>query len=319
MNIFFAILFFACSESPDVKDSGTDPVEQPDTRPRDLVMEFDDVDGQPDLKLLSPIFEIPQFSDVEQCSYFVYDGPEIGFYQGVSYQQPDYGHHAMIFFGEPEAVGDLDSFGNSCEKAMDYLWFPAVELNVDLGPGIGMSVYPEDMAYLLKPGTPIMFQSHHVNYSEFPILVQDRFDMFMKPLEQVENYAAPLEVGDDYFEIPASTESYSHTFDCPIWQDMNIAWISGHMHDYGLRETIELIHDGESTLLYEVDPWLDEYYFLSPIEDFMPGGVEVKRGDKIRITCTWENDTDQPIVWPIEMCYSMGIAYPLEEAVICNP
>ena len=107
-----------------------------------------------------------------------------------------------------EAAPYLETFGRSCAQDMDFNWYPAVELNVELSPGRGMSEYPEGMAYPLKPGTPIMFQSHHLNPLEHSVLVQDQFDLYFKPIETLDNVAAPVEVGDDYFEIPAQSRVY---------------------------------------------------------------------------------------------------------------
>ena len=96
--------------------------------------------------------------------------------------------------------------------------------------------------------------------------------------------------------------------------------MSGHMHEWGRYQYIDLVKpSGDTTRIYEVENWLDEYYFASPIADFLPQGVAVEAGDKFRITCAWDNDTGETMYWPDEMCYSMGIIYPHSLGLVCNP
>ena len=46
---------------------------------------------------------------------------------------------------------------------------------------------------------------------------------------------------------------YEYTFDCTMQEDFNLAWISGHMHEYGAYQYIDWISQGQSQRIYSVD------------------------------------------------------------------
>ena len=336
-------LLLACGDDPDVLLEGDDPAECTDGADndadglydcndegcansadcvgatdglRDITLDYGPLEG--DLNLFSPLYTIPPYTDIEHCYFVTYTGPDVAFTKGISYQHPDFGHHAVIQVGDPGVTYDMTGIGSDCYKAMvDFQWHPIIELVGAVQEGIGYGDYPEGMGYHLRSGTTIMLQSHHLNSSDEPLLVNDRFDMHFEDLDEVDYVAAPIEVGDDYFEITPGV--FEHSFECQVDEAFNLAWISGHMHEWGKYQYIDLIKpSGESMRIYEVENWLDEYYFASPIADFLPQGVAVDVGDKIRVTCAWDNDTGETIYWPDEMCYSMGIIFPHSLGFVCN-
>ena len=288
----------------------------PPNQSRDLTLDYGQ--SEADIVLMSPLYTIPPYSDSENCSFMTYTGPDMVFTRGVGYQHPEVGHHSVILAGEPGISYDMSNNGYDCYEAMvGKQWYPIVELVGELGPGIGYGDYPEGMGYQILSGTTIMMQSHHVNPTSDSIIVNDRFDLTILPPDEVDYMAAPIEVGDDFFEIPPGY--FEYTFECAFTESFNLAWISGHMHEWGASQYIDLVKPDEVIRIYGVDNWLEEYYFVSPIESFLPNGLEVNAGDKFRITCAWDNDTEDILKWPDEMCYSMGIIYPHTIGIICNP
>ena len=129
--------------------------------------------------------------------------------------------------------------------------------------------------------------------------------------------AGPLEVGDDDVEIPVGFYEYVH--ECIVEEEFYIAWLTGQMHENGLYTYIDLVKDGQTTRLYEVNDWLDEYYLTSPMEYFLPGGILVEPGDTLLLTCAWQNDTGSTISFPKEMCYGGGIIFPSILGYQCDP
>ena len=113
-----------------------------------------------------------------------YNGPDVAFTKGVSYQHPDFGHHAVIMVGDPGVSYDMSGVGADCYKAMvEYQWHPIIELVGEVEAGVGYGDYPDGMGYHLRTGTTIMLQSHHLNSSEDPLLVTDRFDLHFDDLD----------------------------------------------------------------------------------------------------------------------------------------
>ena len=125
-----------------------------------------------------------------------YTGEDKYFYQGVSYQDPDFGHHANIEVGLPGEPYDLSEVGSDCEKSMDFEWSAIAVPGFVSSPGVTFGEYPEGTGFLLTTNTTIVLSSHHVNYSAEPIYVNDRFDIYLKEPDQIEQAAAPFQLGD---------------------------------------------------------------------------------------------------------------------------
>ena len=282
--------------------------------PEDHTMNFGEKTGS--IQLISPVYRVPPYTEQEKCLFYQYDGPEMYFTKGISYQNPNFGHHADIDVGMLGQPYDLSEVGSSCEKAMDFIWNPIVEAKDTLGDGIAYGDYPPGMGYKLIPGTMIMLQSHHINTTNAEVLVNDRFDIHLSPPEEITYPAAPIELGSENFSI--SQGAYEHSFDCPIEEEVQLAWIAGHMHEYGAYQYIDRLRDGEIERLYGVDTWLEEYYLTAPVEEFLPNGSTLLPGDILRVTCGWDNDSGGVLEHPTEMCYSGGIIFPHEAGIYCD-
>ncbi len=280
----------------------------------DHTMRFGEKTGS--IQLQTPVYTIPPYSERENCLFYTYNGPEMFFTKGISYQNPLFGHHADIDVGNAADLYDLGDVASSCEKAMDFDWNPIVEAVSEIAPGVAYGDYPPRMGYRLQTGTMIMLQSHHINTTAESVLVNDRFDIHLSPAEEIEYPAAPLELGNEDFSIPEGF--YEYTFDCVMEEDFSLAWIAGHMHEYGAYQYIDRIRDGELTRLYGVETWLDEYYLAAPVENYLPAGQEILTGDILRVTCAWDNDSGATLEHPTEMCYSGGIIFPHDVGIHCN-
>lgn len=298
------ILWLACSSPTPTTIEG----------PLDHTMDFGERTGS--IQLISPVYRVSAYTEQEKCLFFQYDGPEMYFTKGISFQNPQFGHHADIDVGERGQPYDLSNVGSNCEKAMDFIWNPIVEAKETIGEGIAYGDYPQGMGYRITPGTMIMLQSHHINTTNTDVLVNDRFDIHLSPPESIIYPAAPIELGSEDFSIPQGT--YEHIFDCPIEEEVQLAWIAGHMHEYGAYQYIDRIREDQIERLYGVDTWLEEYYLTAPVEDFLPSGSTLLPGDILRVTCGWNNTSQGILEHPSEMCYSGGIIFPHEAGIYCD-
>jgi hypothetical protein len=104
---------------------------------------------------------------------------------------------------------------------------------------------------------------------------------------------------------------------CTLTYDQTIFAVAPHMHALGvhLKTWIER-KSGGSDVLYDQDFDFDRqsYNLIDPIE--------AKKGDKIRVECTWNNTTDHHVTWggaaTSEMCQSMIYRYPLGDGNFCD-
>ena len=60
-------------------------------------MDFGPMTGT--IQLRSPVYTIPPYAEAENCLFYTYNGPDLYFTKGISYQNPMFGHHADIDVG----------------------------------------------------------------------------------------------------------------------------------------------------------------------------------------------------------------------------
>lgn len=96
--------------------------------------------------------------------------------------------------------------------------------------------------------------------------------------------------------------------DYPIWWNLTALGVLGHMHELGHSIRIEINPDRDNSIVLLDIPrwdfhWQDRYQFAEP--------VQVKPGDNVRLTCTWDNtlsENPRYVVWgegtEDEMCFA---------------
>ena len=301
------LILLACKQDEnfdfdfDVKSSGI----------ADITIDFGETGA--DIYLNSPVYKVPPYSEIEICLFMNYTGEDMYYYKGISYQDPNFGHHSDIDVGQLGEAYDLRDVGDSCEQAMELPWNPIAVPGYVTSPGVIFGEYPENSGYLVTSNTTFMLQSHYINYTDEPILVNSRFDIFLKDPAEIEKNAAPFEVGDSEIVIPEGF--HENVFNCTMEQDVTLSWIMGHMHEYGAYQHIDWISNGVEERIYS-ENWIPDYYMAAPINEFNPP-LEIKTGDILRVTCAWNNTTGGTIAHPTEMCYAQGIIFN-DEAISCD-
>ena len=119
------------------------------------------------------------------------------------------------------------------------------------------------------------------------------------------------------FEIPPGEMTLRTECELPV--DMDLLAVAGHMHDRGSRFQVEMItsESSEPDILQTVAPWLPDYQYEPPLELFEPDEVHLQAGDTLAMDCSWSNDTEAPLSYPVEMCQTRAVAYPLTSPMQC--
>lgn len=106
---------------------------------------------------------------------------------------------------------------------------------------------------------------------------------------------------------------------CEASVDTNVFYVLGHTHAWGKR--FVLTHedrDGKATTLYDevggerlqFDPPIIEYPHDRPLL--------IRKGDKLRAQCAWQNTTDHVLRFPEEMCAALMFYYPARGFLTCH-
>lgn len=70
-------------------------------------------------------------------------------------------------------------------------------------------------------------------------------------------------------------------------------------------------------MLYD-EPWNPETIFNPVVRQFtVEEPLVVAAGDRITLTCDYQNDTDEPLTFPKEMCVSFAFYFPAEREIDC--
>lgn len=302
------LLALACTKTPD------------DTAPPvvDLREEYP-APPEGGLSFATPDFEIPPLSERQMCYLTTYTGPTVGVNAGNFMQNEDFGHHVLIMVSNEDEDDYPDGSSWDCTATEDLRMEnlePILFTQRREGADFDMEL-PENMAVKLREGSRILMQSHYLNTSENPILVNDQINLVVLPEAEVETWAAPWAHTKTNLSIPPG--EYSQEITCTFEQDTYLLNTSGHMHEWGVNFTLDMHKlDGSTERIYEIPEWDIQYRDVPPQDFYEPGAMLVRAGESFTSTCTWFNDTDSNLDFPHEMCAAAGMAYPTVVPIICD-
>jgi len=273
-----------------------------------------------DLVYEPPAIRVPAYTDQQTCWFTTYQDEDVGVYEGLFRQNPLYGHHVIIMRTNADQDDYPDGTMVDC-TATDSLDMTEMEpfvLPSDINElGEARLDLPEGMANKLKGGERLLMQSHYINYADEAILVNDRIELWTRPVDEVETFAAPIVHTDTDFILPVGVSTV--TVDCSFEQDHGFLYLLGHMHEWGLSLSIDYNKaDGSTERLYEIPEWDPQFRDLPPIERYETDALQVQAGESFTTTCVFDNDTGGELTFPTEMCVSTGIVYPATVPFICD-
>lgn len=295
------------------------PTEE-ETGPLDLRRDYAEPAAD-ELRWVTPDWTIPAYTEKQFCVYYTYSGPDIGITAQMNYQSKN-GHHVTLFGTTKtvEEAPDGSSFDCTSAEVLDMASMEPIVFGgeiVTTSEGVTNEfVLPEGMAAKLRSGQRLVVQSHYVNQQDQDILVRDASFVKYVPADEVTTWAAPMALSREDFSIPANTNGYNLTFDVTLPLSVNVLYMGGHLHEWGSKFQTLLTSEGSQSLIYEVAEWEPEFRDSPMYQYFEAGAFELKKGDVITTSCTWDNDLDHALEFPQEMCVTFGMVYPLEAALV---
>jgi rRNA processing protein Gar1 len=183
---------------------------------------------------------------------------------------------------------------------------------------------PENFYVRIPAGSLIVMQSHYVNYTDSPIDVADILNI--QTVDDVTGMteASYFVVSLNDFTLPRGESSV--VYDCEVLEDTSILFGFGHMHEQGKRIQLERTAasaeaDAEPELLYSVEDWTAEYRDYAPVDRHeVTEPLQLHAGDRLTLTCEYDNATGREIEWPHEMCVYFSSYFPAKPAgfVLCG-
>jgi hypothetical protein len=229
---------------------------------------------------------------------------------GVRPGNPAIVHHAIVFAQLPaqaQAVDELDA----AEQGPGYTCFGGAGFTggFALGgfvPGAPTRGLPGGATVTLPAGTRFIVQMHY-NFLATRGADNTELAFYEVDAPSVIRTSGVVLINRG-FTIPADDPEYTVTGESPIREGAagpmtalgalsgmpGLAWgVGAHMHTRGKSIRVDLLRGGEEQCLLDIPAWdfhwQGQYRFMEPLE--------LVDGDRLRITCTWDNSAaNQPVV-----------------------
>jgi len=275
-----------------------------------------------DLELPMPIVYTPQKSpDDYRC--FVMDWPSTGFSYVTGFRaKPGNAkvvHHVIAYLAGPEYAAEFAQL-DADEPGPGYTCFGGA--NGDRGgtgwlgawaPGAIGGMYPEGTGILVRPGSKVILQVHYNTLGKSGDF-SDRTTVELAIAETVKHRSAYVPftnfawIRGGGMTIPAHESDVVHTYSVdptPFWGlatagalpngvALKVHSAAAHQHLLGTKNKQQILRkDGTSECLLDIPRWdfhWQQAYWLEKPK-------LVKPGDKLEITCHWDNSSaNQPVV-----------------------
>ncbi len=263
------------------------------------------------LRLFTKPMVIPPGVEVEICNYLDTTTTEQLLFKEVRGAQFRGGHHAGVFVS---IAPDPTFSSEPCDDDMSDLRYVG-------GAGGGAAKFtslPPGVALHVEPGHQFVIQSHYINTSDEPITVMDMVDLYYTDSTESPTLIDPMAIIYDDLDIPAGADDYALTTECLLQEDLDVYMMLGHTHESGVLLEFERVPVGATApeLLYRGTD--GKLMRENPEIKIYNDPLQFSAGDKLRLTCVWDNPTDTPIGWPQEMCVALMYYGPGEGWMVCN-
>jgi hypothetical protein len=259
-------------------------------------------------RLVSPVFQVDAASEVFMCMRIEFDVTEDMWVNSSTGYQVEGGHHTMLYYTAEPQVG-IDPMPHECAgEDMGNIRF----IGVGTANGIGITL-PEGIAMKIPKGAEIWTQSHYLNTTGEEITAQDVIDLELIAANEVTDVAAAFTQVDLGLELTPVAET-TRVIECTAPQNMTVPFMIPHMHEWGAHFKLEVVRNDETMVIYD-QGWEESLRDDFPILSMSPM-LELTPNDVIRTTCTWHNDTADPILFPQEMCATFMPFYPSSDGAL---
>jgi hypothetical protein len=253
------------------------------------------------LQFYTPIIDLPPGSDTTWCTFtdtILAEDTLIHTTDGV---QSPYGHHAILFYAPiPEQVGKTVECG-----AVDMDRFRQM-MGGTGGEGANFWQPPANMATRLPKGAQLVVQTHWINTTNQTQQAQAHVAAMPKVQTPDTVIGGSVAIVNTSFSVDAHSKGTSTTT-CTFDRDHHFVMFLPHEHEWGTHLTTKLLRtDGTSQMLLD-GAYKPAFVSHPPIQQFEEATpLVIRSGDKVSVTCEWDNTTADPLQFPREMCVFFG-------------
>ncbi len=247
-------------------------------------------------RLVDGTWEIPAATEFYKCVRLtVQEDMYISAFKSIG---PVGTHHTVLTVGEPsgpDGITDCDAGTNANQMIF--------------GSGIGESLFqfPEGIGVKIPAGQQLVLNLHLFNVSDTAITGTSGTDVQLTTASNIEYEAESVLMGKaiGLQVVPGPTEQIGT---CTMSQDFTLLTVAPHMHQLGSHMKVEALRGNSVEMLHDeaYDFYDQKLYEIPP--------VSLSQGDKIRVTCGYNNTTGQMVGFgdssEEEMCFAGMYRYP---------
>ncbi len=188
----------------------------------------------------------------------------------------------------------------------------------DTANGDGGLGLPDGIAFPITEGQRFLVDSHFINATEEDAWANVWIDLQIIPEEEIVHPAGAIQFDLGHLRIPQGP--HTEVFDCVWDREVTILSVGPHLHEQCDSFYLDWIAgdgSGDTERLLAIDEWQQTFQELPPSLGYEPGSLTVSPGEVFRTTCNWDNQTDHELLFPEEMCTTLGVGYPLPRGAAC--
>ncbi len=260
----------------------------------------------------SPEFEVPP-GDSFTCIYFDYKTTrEMSVISGDGLQGKG-GHHVLIYYADTPREPGVHTCTDEEMTNLHQVSGSAGE------GGTQVLALPDGLALKVPPGKQLVMEAHYINSTDASYKVKDWAKIVEGDASKVKDYVNYFVTNDEAFELSPSAAT-KRVSECTATRDFQMALALPHMHELGSHFTLEHFDAAGETLGKLIDvKWALSFISHPPALTWdMTTPYMIKKGEKLRQTCEWNNSTTNPVIFPREMCVAFFYYWPGDGDIQCE-
>lgn len=262
--------------------------------------------------MFSDVVTVKPGEDVTFCTYVA------GTTEGVTYihdtlgSQSKYGHHAILQYStKPQEPGT-----RRCEQESEEAQQGQI-IGGTGGEGTSAIVLPDDVVSEVPAGAQFIINHHWINVGDEDIEAQAEMITIPSHAEPASlKIARALTIVVADFSVMPHQDA-AHSGECTLEEDMHMLSMIGHEHHWGTHVKAERMRGESNDVIFDHDYDPDMVSHPLTTNYKVDDPFTFKKGDVVRMTCNWSNDSDMPLTFPREMCILFGWRLGGERDSVC--
>ncbi len=264
---------------------------------------------------LSMDYTVDPYTEAWKCLVYPLDTETLSNVNRVEYQQ-NYGMHHMTISTSGVVGGQIEPGLYDCEQLLLEQMEDLLMIFGAQGYEEGVIQLPEGVAASVPGGIDIIHEIHYVNTTDTPVDLYSRLNAYTISDDEMTTGIWGGNVRDENINIPANS-THTEWTRCVLNKDVDVLFLASHMHSLGKEFTIRTFDGTEAgDVIYSNDDW----HNAKIVQYEEP--IHVQAGTGFEYSCTWQNNTDQPISYGLsaqdEMCNLTFVHTPYYADALCE-